>query len=376
MENINSEQRTDRNKYVCLTLSMDNPLHMATLEAMEKIPRGKRTKYICNQIAGQQCNENGGTYMEKHDMETVTIGIDHGNAAVKTRSFRFPSGVVEYEHEPYTKKDVLEYEGKFYVCGTGRQPYLRDKTVNQRYYLLTLAAIAKELEERGLKSPVDVRIAAGLPLTSYGRDKKKFRKYLLSGPDPVRFKYEGRQYEIHIRDAALYPQAYAAIFMHTELFENEPSVIVADIGGWTVDVMRLDTGAPDAESCRSLELGMIRCMDEIAEQVRRSVGLSVTPAQIETVLKGKPCTLDGKAKMVIEREGEAYAARLISAITESGFDPGAMPIIFMGGGAGLMKGRVAPRFALSRSIILPDTSLNAKGYEQLCGAVTGDLKHG
>lgn len=34
--------------------------------------------------------------MEKHDMETVTIGIDHGNAAVKTRSFRFPSGVVEY----------------------------------------------------------------------------------------------------------------------------------------------------------------------------------------------------------------------------------------------------------------------------------------
>ena len=57
MENINSEQRTDRNKYVCLTLSMDNPLHMATLEAMEKIPRGKRTKYICNQIAGQQCNE-------------------------------------------------------------------------------------------------------------------------------------------------------------------------------------------------------------------------------------------------------------------------------------------------------------------------------
>ncbi len=304
------------------------------------------------------------------------IGIDHGNAAMKTRSFCFPSGVVEYEHEPYTKKDVLEYNGRYYVCGTGRQPYLRDKTVNQRYYLLTLAAIAKELDQRGISFPVDVCIAAGLPLTSYGRDKKKFRKYLLSGPDPVLFKYEGRQYEIRIRDVVLYPQAYAAIFMHTELFENEPSVIVADIGGWTVDVMRLDTGAPDAESCRSLELGMIRCMDEIAEQLRRSVGLSVTPAQIETVLKGRPCTLDGKAKTVIQREGEAYAARLISAITESGFDPGAMPIIFMGGGASLMKGRVAPRFALSRPIILPDTSLNAKGYEQLCGALLEGLRHG
>jgi len=70
------------------------------------------------------------------------IGIDHGNAAMKTRSFCFPSGVVEYEHEPYTKKDVLEYNGRYYVCGTGRQPYQRDKTATARYYLLTLAAIA------------------------------------------------------------------------------------------------------------------------------------------------------------------------------------------------------------------------------------------
>ena len=106
---------------------------------------------------------------------------------------------------------------------------------------------------------------------------------------------------------------------------------------------------------------MIRCIDEITEQVRRSMGLSVTPAQIETVLKGKPCTMEGKAKSIIEREGEAYAAKLISAIIEIGLDPGAMPIIFMGGGAGLMKRRVAPRFGLCRPIILSDVSVNAKG---------------
>lgn len=42
-----------------------------------------------------------------------TIGIDHGNAAMKTRSFCFPAGVAEYEHEPYTRKDVLRYNGKY-----------------------------------------------------------------------------------------------------------------------------------------------------------------------------------------------------------------------------------------------------------------------
>ena len=34
----------------------------------------------------------------------------------------------------------------FFVCGTGRQPIQRDKTVNDNYYLLTLAAIAKEIK--------------------------------------------------------------------------------------------------------------------------------------------------------------------------------------------------------------------------------------
>ena len=39
--------------------------------------------------------------------ETITIGVDHGFAAMKTAHFSFPTGLVEYEHEPYTSKDVL-----------------------------------------------------------------------------------------------------------------------------------------------------------------------------------------------------------------------------------------------------------------------------
>ena len=46
-----------------------------------------------------------------------------------------------------------------------------------------------------------------------------------------------------------------------------------------MDLMRLDKGIPDASTCRSLELGMIRCVDEIREQVRRDTGLSLTPRQ-------------------------------------------------------------------------------------------------
>ena len=45
---------------------------------------------------------------------------------------------------------LLEFGGCFFVCGTGRQPIQRDKTINDNYYLLTLVAIAKEIRQRGL----------------------------------------------------------------------------------------------------------------------------------------------------------------------------------------------------------------------------------
>ena len=106
--------------------------------------------------------------------ETIIVGVDHGYAAMKTAHFTFPTGLVEYEHEPYTRKDVLELDGRFYVVGTGRQPLQKDKTVTEDYYLLTLAAIAKELEHRQTGPVAPVHLAAGLPLTSFGRDYKKF----------------------------------------------------------------------------------------------------------------------------------------------------------------------------------------------------------
>ena len=295
-------------------------------------------------------------------MEPVIIGVDHGNAAVKTRNASFPNGIAEYDFEPYTNQNVLEYGGKYYVCGSGRLPLLKDKTTGNHFYLLTLAAVAKELDHRATGTSADIILAAGLPLTGFGLHKERFKRYLLRGK-PECFLFEGRTYEITIRDVLLYPQGYAAILPNMRLLGDEPSVILCDIGGWTVDVMRLDNGIPDAASCRSLELGMIRCFDEIAEQVRRNTGKSLTPAQIESALKGAACSIDGAAKTMITGQGRRYALRLLSVISESGFDPTAMPVIFLGGGAGFMKRHIAPEDGLCRAIIMDSVSANAIGYE-------------
>ena len=296
--------------------------------------------------------------------EPIIIGVDHGYAAMKTAHFAFPSGLVAYEHEPYTLSNVLEYNSKFYVVGSGRQPLQKDKTQAEDYYLLTLAAIAKELAYRNAETVAGVHLAAGLPLTSFGRDKKVFRDYLCRDGKPVSFRFEGQDYTITISKVSLYPQGYAAVLTQSSLL-NEPSVIVADIGGWTVDLMRLDNRIPNAATCRSLELGMIRCLDEISEQIRRSLGLSMTAAQIESVLRSDTSHVNEDAKKIIHREAERYTKRLLSAIAESGLDVRAMPAVFLGGGAALLKRHVAAADGLCRPVILDDVSLNAKGYEWL-----------
>lgn len=116
----------------------------------------------------------------------IIIGIDYGYYAMKTPHICFPTGLSSYEYEPYTMQNVLQYQGKYYVCGTGRQTLLKNKTANDTYYLLTMAAIAQELKYRKAVGRTGIVLAAGRPLASFGREKQPFREYLFRKDQPHR----------------------------------------------------------------------------------------------------------------------------------------------------------------------------------------------
>ena len=302
---------------------------------------------------------------------SIIIGIDHGYYAIKTAHCSFPAGLTSYgEHEPYTRQGLLEFGGCFFICGSGRQPIQRDKTINDNYYLLTLAAIAKEIQQRGLPPECSVRIAAGLPLTSFGRDKPKFRDYLLRSNQPVNYKFEGVEYSITIEEVAIFPQGYAALMTEVGLLQDEPSMLLMDLGGWTVDLMRIDNAIPAADTAHSLELGMIRCVDDIREQVRRETGLSLTDAQIENMLAGQPCTVSETVRDIVNRQGRKYTEHLLSATMEAGFDLHAIPAVLLGGGASVVSRHLSPKDSLCKTIFLLDDKVNAVGFERALTAVS------
>ena len=139
--------------------------------------------------------------------------------------------------------------------------------------------------------------------------------------------------------------------------------------------MRLDNRIPNAATCRSLELGMIRCLDEIGEKARQMFGVSMTDVQIESILRGGAVSVDDRIRAVIHTQAGQYVQDLLSAIMESGLDVRAMPAIFLGGGAALLKRHVTATESLCRPLILDDVCLNAKGYERLVERMTGSTAH-
>ena len=69
---------------------------------------------------------------------------------MKTANCCFPTGVTAYEHEPLFTADMLVYGGRYYLIGEGHKEFAPDKINDEDYYVLTLAAIAKELKAENL----------------------------------------------------------------------------------------------------------------------------------------------------------------------------------------------------------------------------------
>ena len=99
----------------------------------------------------------------------MLIAIDHGNKQIKTINCEpFTSGLLESDTQPFGK-DVLMYKGKYYQVTDQRIPYRKDKTEDERFFILSLFAIAREIEEQGFFHPgvMRIQLAVGLPPAYY-----------------------------------------------------------------------------------------------------------------------------------------------------------------------------------------------------------------
>lgn len=167
--------------------------------------------------------------------QKITIHLDHGNRNMKTAEEVFTSGLVESDLKPVLG-EYLEYNGKYYSLTGERIPYMRDKTLDDRFFILTLFGIGKELERRTQPQKdtiYQVELPVGLPLKHYGALFEKFGQYFVR-PGVQRFTFNKREYLVQITKAAVFPQDYAAAMTIYPQIAAYNRVVTVDIGGFIV----------------------------------------------------------------------------------------------------------------------------------------------
>lgn len=293
------------------------------------------------------------------DRRLLVVGIDHGFSMMKTPHATFENGVEKLGGEATLTNNTLIYQGSYYKVGEGRLPLMQTKTENENYFLLTLAAIAKEMDIYQQQS-ADVILAVGLPFSRFGKEKEDFYHYLLR-EDSIQFNYCARDYEIQIIDVYVFPQCYAAIA--DKLREYGRENLIVDIGSKTIDVIHTRNYVPVESESTSIPAALIQCMEGIKSNVYQNCNRRVSEDMIQQMILEKDVNIPTDCKVII-REGLAdFAKGMEAKLAELGFDLEMFTVIYAGGGATLMKNYGTLKSANIH--YLEDIRANAKGYEFL-----------
>lgn len=309
--------------------------------------------------------------MRKHNNFYI-IGVDAGYGNMKTARTIYPTGLVAMDTKPFFDGDILEYNGTWYRIGEGHKAYNPDKTADEDFYILTLASIAAELSTEQI-TEANVHLALGLPTTWTGRQREDYRSYMMRNPD-VRFTFNDVLYSIHLTDCIVFPQGYAALvpLMDNDKRFNEfrqftGTVMMADIGNGTMNIMRLVNGKPNDQHCWTELLGVNQCVLTARKQMMDKYGIDMPETVIEQFLRTGTANLARELLDSMTAIVRGYVTGLFDALRVHGYDARLMKLFVMGGGGCLVKhfGKYDP----AAIVFVDDLHASAKGYEYMAQGV-------
>lgn len=296
----------------------------------------------------------------------MLIAIDHGNKLVKIPNHApFTSGLQESDSPPFGC-ETLKYQGKYYTLSEKRIPYHRDKTEDDRFWILTLFAIAYEIQAAKAYTPniMRIQLAVGLPPAHYGTQHKTFSAYF-TGRGAVQFEYQGKLYSIFIEKAMCFPQAYAAAVTMLRSLRDKPKVLIVDQGGMTTDLLLLKDGAGDLSVCESLEHGVIALYNQVKSRVNAELDVLLEESEIDAILLGRRELVPPEVAAMVERQAQGFVNDLFSTLRERGLELKSGVVVFVGGGSILLRRQIEASGKVANPLFMDELQANARGFEKL-----------
>ena len=287
------------------------------------------------------------------------IGVDAGYGNMKTANFCFRTGIDTFETEPLFTRDMLVYDGRYYLIGEGHKTYTAEKTNDEDYYVLTLAAIAMELSRENL-TEADVHIAAGLPLSWVTEQKAAYKDYLLRNEE-VRFSFRRKDYRIRIVGADVFPQGYAAIAETAASLKGV--TYLCDIGNGTMNLLCCRNGRPDSQRMFTEKYGTQQCVNAVRDAVMNKYQVVMDEGIIEEYLRTGETDVSKEYLRIMKNAAVSYVREIFRRLEEHDYNAGLMRLYVVGGGGCLIQN--FGKYDASRVTVNEDICATAKGYEYL-----------
>ena len=287
------------------------------------------------------------------------IAVDHGYGNIKTANTVTPTGITAYETEPIFTGNILDYNGTYYRIGEGHKEFIPDKAIDEDYYLLTLMAVARELNIFSIQE-ADVHLTAGLPLTWIRHQREEFRSYLLQNLE-VSYRFNNKDYHIRFVGCSLYPQGYPAIV--NRLGDLKGTNLLADIGNGTMNILYINNKKAQESRCWTEKFGVNQCLIAAKNAILDRFGVKIEEATVEQVLRFKAADISAPYLNCITAVARQYVANIFSTLRKYEYNPDLMRLYAVGGGGCMIRN--FGMYDESRVTILDDICATAKGYEYM-----------
>lgn len=138
-----------------------------------------------------------------------------------------------------------------------------------------------------------------------------------------------------------------------------------NIGGFTADYLLMKNGEIDLTSCDSLENGVILLYNKVRSKVNSELDLLLDEGDVDAILMGKKTQYPDAAIRLTEQMAQEFINDLFSTLRERMLDLQYCKVVFVGGGAILLKRQIETSGKVGTPFFVPKINANADGYEYL-----------
>lgn len=132
-----------------------------------------------------------------------------------------------------------------------------------------------------------------------------------------------------------FPQCYAAVADQLAVMQGE--CLIVDVGSWTIDIMEVRKGIPIESQCETFTESMISVIQDIKSRTSELYGKELSESKITEYIGNRNVTIPDRYKTLMDEAFRRFAERVEGILKENGHDTEFSNVIYVGGGATIMK---------------------------------------